>query len=1078
MMFALNSIEKYVREKWDKIENINDKILIRYFLVDNLYQRLHFLNNNIISKKKQYLLSSINKLNFIVILIASKDWPKSWPSLINELCDRAKTDISYESENCIKVLLLLSEHLNKSYKKLMTSKKNIELTCQMYKELNKVFNLINYFIVEQSDEIINILLNENNININNSYAYKNNDLIKNILRQAIKLFDEFIKWFDIDNILDKKIIQKLLYIFQKGIYKNEIIECLGSLFKFEINKLEKENKESLRFIIFDIYESYINIFHNDIVKRKNFLEQYEYITNNEKEKIFGFEIFSTISENCLIFFFKENFDFIKEKSILSPEFLSKYNKSFLIGLQYLLQFSLFKNEQIQNTAMEFWYYVVFDLFTLKEFKNKSINSINSKNLNYSNNNINEKKEILVDYLKKSDIYNKCFSKILNNLRELLCQNMRKPSEIKIKLDENDDIISDPNENDTFNQNLQETKQNILIYLSLIEPEKTKNFIIKKMVEENKEDLSSINLNKINSLCWSSGIISGTMDEKLEGELVISLCKLLFIMLKKAHDYIREVLSYNLIFIISKYIRFIKKQEEFPFAIYKKLFQFLQYKTNYVKDFACETFFRISLYNEDLIQNKDKYKYDFIEFVFKNWKVYESSLNNFQIMMIYESLANIIIKIDEQSPKENYFKKLMEKPDLIFKEIINNNNKNINYLNDEKVMKIFRFFIAINERICNSFKKFYWLYGTTIFKEIINIFVYYNEKLNELINNNNNINDGARKKSYELITNSILKYFTCLVKNINDIDIIKKYMILDFGILIDKFNKNPNDNKNPNLLLLFCSIIEIYNNNDYELNYRIWEFFSSNFTNLIKNGNDFPELTENFLKLTKSLVTHSTETFYLKYKSIPKNLIDSLNYGVNSKVPAIYEISLETLYSLIEIIFQISFNGIEQKIIIRQFYDSYFDRIFYFVFGNMIDGFHQNGIKTQIKILRILVGNMDNEDIFGRKIKTDFQQKLIRDLPKIGNNLSSNQIETFTLALFNYSHNEHYFEIIIKDFLVSMNTYNKKEDAISEEEKMYQIRLAREIELKKYLTKSKNYENIAIDNYRDDDFLNLNIFNSH
>ena len=162
MMFALNSIEKYIREKWDKIENINDKIVIRYFLVDNLYQRLHYLNNNINNKKKQYLLTSINKLNFIIILIASKDWPKSWPTLINELCDRAKINISYESENCIKVLLLLSDHLNKSYKKLMTAKKNIELTCQMYNELNKIFNLVNYFIVEKSDEIINFLLNENN----------------------------------------------------------------------------------------------------------------------------------------------------------------------------------------------------------------------------------------------------------------------------------------------------------------------------------------------------------------------------------------------------------------------------------------------------------------------------------------------------------------------------------------------------------------------------------------------------------------------------------------------------------------------------------------------------------------------------------------------------------------------------------------------------------------------------------------------------------------------------------------------------------------------------------------------------
>ena len=1063
MIFALNSIEKFVREKWDKMENINDKILIRYFLVYNLNQRNNGLNNNLSTKRKQYLLTSINKLNYIIILIASKDWPKSWPTLISELCDRAKKDFSYESENCIKVLLLLSDHLNKSDKKLMTAKKNIELTCQMYNELNKILNLVKYYIVEKSDEIIIFIQNENNNVIN-----LNKDLLKNILEQTIKLFDEFIKWFDIDNILDKTIILKLLSILKKSICKISIINCLGSLFKFEINKLEEENKEDLRVLIFDIYDSFINIFYNDIAKGNNFLNQYEHIIKNEKGKEIGFENFSISVENCLINFFKENFNFLKEKSIYSPEFLNKYNNGIIIGLQYLLQFSNFKNDQIKNSAMEFWYFIVYDLFTLKKF---------IKNSNHS---INEEREFLIDYLKRSNIYNKCFAEILNALRELLCENMTKPLEIKIILDENGDIITDPNENDTFNQNLQETMQNILIYLSLIEPELTKNFILKKLVEENNKDIASINLNKINSLCWSSGVISGTMNEKLEREFVFSLCKLFIIMQKKTRNQVKEVISYNLLFIISKYIRILNQNDEFPYAFIKKLFEFFQFDSEYVKDFVCETFVRLSMHNEDLIRNKEKYGFDIIEYLFKNWKDYTKYLNTFQIMMIYESLSNIISNIAEENKKENYFKRLMEKPNEFINEIITNTNRNINYLNNSKVMKIIRFFITLNERICHSFKKFYWLYGKTIFNQIINFFIYYNDKLNELISNNVNNDNGIKKENYELINNSLLKYFTCLVKNINDINIIKRDMIYDFGTLIDKFNKSPNNNKNPNIILLFSAIIEVCDNKDYELNFRIWSFFSSNIFNLILCQSDsFPELTENFFILVKTLIINSTETFYYKYKSIPKNLIDILNFGVNNKMPRIYELSLDTLNSLLENIFQININGIDQKIIIKQFFDSYFDRIFYFVFGSMIDGFHQNGIKMQIKILRNLIEKLDNENIIERKTKINFQQKLIGDLPKIGNNLSSNQIETFTLALFNYSNNEHYFEIIIKDFLVSMNTFNKKEDAISEEEKFHQIKLAREIELKKYLPHSQNNNNsISVENYRQDDFLNLNLFNSH
>ena len=1070
MMLAINTIEKYVIEKWDKIENNNDKYAIRLYLLTNLFERLKYLNTNLSEKKKQYLISSINKINCIIVLIASKDWPQSWPNLIKELCDIPKKELSYISENCIKVLLLLSDHLNRSYKKLMTANKNIQLSYKMYEELNKILSLIKYLLVEKSDEIVYHIINKNEnnyINNNNNYNYNGDkNMLKNILKQTIKLFEEFINWFDIENILDKSIIQKLLFIFKNNICNNEIIDCFGSLFKFEINKLEGHNTEKVRELIFDIYDSFIEILYNDIVKRKNFLEQYELINNTQIEKNIGFENFTIKVENCLINFFNENFNFIKEKSVYSTEFLNKYNNSISIGLRYLIQFTIFKHEQIQINAIEFWYFIVSNLFTLKNFINNKDNS--------ANNNIIEDKKILSDYLKKSNIYNICFVNILDKLREVICYNINKPLEIKNKLDKNNCNFPEDNYNDSFNENLQETMQNIIIYLSIIEPEKTEKLIIDTIVNENNK--SSMNLNKINSLCWSSGLISGTMDENLENKFIICICKLLFTLLKKSEKKNKEILACNLMFIISKYKRFLNKHIEFVFVIYKKLLDFFQLDSSYVKDFACETFVRLSINSEDIIQNNQKKGIEFIEFLFNNFKDYTKHLNSIQIIMVYESLANIINKLNDQKLKQNYFVKLIEKPNKIFNEIQKNKNINLNYLNNLNNIKKLKFFITINQKLCNSLKKFYWLYGSTIFKETINLFLYYNEELNILINNNyNNNNDEVKKKSYELLNNSILNYFTCLVKNINDIDIIKNDMIIDFGILLDKFGKSSIKNKNPNILLLFAAIIEINKNNNDELNCRIWEFFDSNIFNLIKAEGDFlPDLTENFFVLIKSLITNSTETFFIKYKYIPVNLIDILNYGVNSLIPHIYEKSLETLKILIENIFKININGFDQKNIIKQFYDNYFDRIFYFVFGNMIDGYHQNGINEQIKILELLTKKLDDKDIFNITYKNVFQQKLINDIPKIGNNLTLNQIETFTLALFNYSHNSHYFEITIKDFLVSLNTFNKKDDIVSEEEKMHQIRLAREIEIKKYIQSSNNKDNISIDNYRNDDFLNLNL----
>ena len=60
MMFAINTIEKYVIEKWDKIDNNNDKFAIRLYLLNNLFERLKYLNKNLNNKKKT-IFNEFNK---------------------------------------------------------------------------------------------------------------------------------------------------------------------------------------------------------------------------------------------------------------------------------------------------------------------------------------------------------------------------------------------------------------------------------------------------------------------------------------------------------------------------------------------------------------------------------------------------------------------------------------------------------------------------------------------------------------------------------------------------------------------------------------------------------------------------------------------------------------------------------------------------------------------------------------------------------------------------------------------------------------------------------------------------------
>jgi hypothetical protein len=1104
VILALNTLEKYIKEKWDKLNTNENKTIIRLYLVANLAQRLNCLKQKMDEKIRQRLIISINKINLLVILIAQKEWLKTWNNLISELCEQAKGDLSYICENNMKILTELSDDINEYWKTHMTCKENINLTHRMKEELNKIFELCEFILIYKSNAFINTLEknnNENKINNNNIDNDGENQIIINILKQAIKLFKEYIVWFQYDKIFNKNIIFKLLHIFKHcDLCKVELIEFFGKLFEMKLSEIEYKDQETLRSFIFDAYQKFMDIFYNTITKKENLCDTYQLLMKNYPQKIEGYEKFIIALERCLINFFDENFDYLKKKNYgiiyqnnnvcifnSSYVFLNKYNNHLIIGLNYLIQITAMKsglheseNDQIYDNAIQFWHGLVYKLFTLKENQN-DINNNSIEQNNEFNNSAN--REILVEFLKNSFLYNQCFMQILDRLRELMSENMAKPLELKIVLDENGDVANNPDDNGSFNQNLHESMEKTLIYLALIEPIKTKDLLVSKLLSENQftNNTKSLNSKKLYSLCWSTGLISGAMNEQLEGELVLKVIRLLLSMMDLCQGKKnREIVFYNLLFVSSQYPSFLHKYHTLIVIIFKKIFVFIKDNSRYVQNYSCETLLKLSnkCGKDILSKTEDDKEVPFFEFFLKNIDNMTNNLTTFMILMIYEAFANIIDKESNQETKENYFKELIKKPNETFQYIIRMKNNNINTLNDVNIIKEIRKFIHINERICVALKKFYWLYGTIIFKDIINIYIYYNEQINLWIQNNFNSNN-VQRKDYELINSSILKYFTSLVININDIQIINSDMIMNygFGALINAFNNNPNQNKDPNMLILFSAIFDVFKNQNYNVSNVIWENFSSNIFSIIKNQyNAFPELYEKFYLFIKSIVKNSIESFYFKYKEIPQLLIDILLYGTSIDIPQIYESSLEAIIILLENIKKININnGVNKTIIIQKFFSSYFYKIFGQVFSSMVDGFHQNGVLSQIKIIHLLIKNIDDESLFGKNEKFNFRQLLIKELPGKCPNLSQNQIQSFCYAIFNYSRNERSFKMTIKDFLTAQKIFGKEDEPLYEEEKDKQIKLAKEIELKrereKYLPRPQYNESYSVANYQFSDSYN-------
>ena len=1010
------------------------------------------VDNNFFSNPQNHFV--INKLNIVIVIIAKNEWTTSWPNFISELCNSSKTD-SNLCENNMKLLILLSEEINVFWKNSLTTKKAYELREKMSKEFIEVFNLCQL-----------IINNSNSVN-------------KNLLIQSIKLFGEYMNWFPINLTLNVDIMKQTLLNFKNlSSCRTETMRCLGNLFGIQMKNIPNNEKMKYKELLVQMYQTFIQIMDTEIVKQKNFADQYKVILNNNPEKLSGYEKMTLNFEISLINFFKSNLSYIQsfdfpEGTQQVPDFLNTNIPQLTNGLNYLLQFMSIENEEIFKAAVDFWLWFSYKIFTLKDPEDTLDNYEELLN----NNTISTKytKDQYIQYLNDSYLYKNCYMKIIDLIREIICIKMTKPLEVKIDIDESGDITCDPTKN-TIYQTIHENMRDTLVYLTFIDPYKTQNLLQTKINEQldiaNK--LGKIEPYLLNSISWSAGCISGAMPDMIEMHFLIVFIRVLLnlceIIKGKAN---KAICASNIMYVVGQYPKFLNEHWKFLKTVVKKLFEFMHESFEGVQDFACETFLKISLKcakNFIIKQNQEKEEY--IKDLVRNVSETTKDLKNHQQLMFYEAIGNMINLEYNLQKKIFYIKQLMEEKNAQWNQIFNEAKQNINILNNPNVVKGLSLIILINERVSYSTKTPYWSYGSTIFQNLIKSFIYYSNCINEQFNNNKGIDINTR--SYMNYNKTLIKFLTSLVKNTDDIQMIQNDMLGQFGDLVETYNKNHVNNKDPNMLLLFSAVLEKIKNNSPEVVSTIWKYLCVHTIELIKNDfQSFPEHRMNFFILLKSLISNSFESlFRAQNLSFNKEVIDTITFAINHNTPSMSETGLETLLILLQKV--ISVGNIDYQNIIDPFFSNYFYIIFNDVFNTMTDGFHQSGFKLQVKIIQILIRIIDenriSERLFskGENNKTFFLKKLLSDILQSFKNITTVQGETFCLAMFNSCSDEHKFKSVMRDFLISLKSFIGNNEALWEEEKKKELELAKQLEEQKrtFLPGPQYDKQINANNYQD------------
>ena len=446
-------------------------------------------------------------------------------------------------------------------------------------------------------------------------------------------------------------------------------------------------------------------------------------------------------------------------------------------------------------------------------------------------------------------------------------------------------------------------------------------------------------------------------------------------------------------------------------------------------------------------------------------------------MFYEFIGNMINLENNLQKKIYYIKQLMEEKNAQWNQIFNEAQQNFNILNNSEVVKGLSLIIHLNERVSFSVKTPYWSYGSTIFNNLIKSFIYYSSCINEHFKNSKAIDMNTR--SYIIYNKTLIKFLTSLVKNTDDIQIIQTDMLIPFGNLIETYNNNHVNNKDPNMLLLFSAVLEKIKNNNPDVVSTIWKYLCIPSIELIKNDfQSFPEHRMNFFILLKSLISNSFESlFRAQNLSFNKDVIDTITFAINHNTPSMIETGLEALLILLEKV--ITVKNIDLQNIIDPFFSNYFYIIFNDVFNTMTDGFHQSGFKLQVKVIQILIRIIDekriSEGLFnkGENNKTFFLKKLLNDILQSFKNITQTQGETFCLAMFNSCEDDHKFKSVMRDFIISLKSFIGNNEGLWEEEKKKELELAKKLEEQKraFLPVAQYDRQINANNYLDN---NMNL----
>jgi len=592
--FALSILDEAVNTRW-KILPENQKQGIRTYIITTVLKMSEDDSNS-----QHHLLT---KLNATLVSIVKQEWQSGWQNFIPDICKSAR-DSQSKCENTLNILKLLSEEIFDFSKTNLLASEARKLKDTMTKEFGCIFELCTWVLQQ---------------------AVENPSSVKpSLSRSCLKTLQSFITWIPIGYIYQTQLIEIIINHFVvPNQTRVEAIKCFTEIASLDIKELEEGTKRTIQ----ERLSMYFCFFIQkvcEITKDRKFNDEFQAVQGSKQQN--SFENLCRQVALSITAVMKGNLDFIEgATNTMEPnQNVQVLQQCVQKALEIVIQLSHIPEDELFKICLDFWHSLTYNILMktkLNQFDN--FQGINLGTLN------------------ASFMHCQVYPTILDHVREIMINQMAKPKEVLVVIDENGEAVEE-HFDDTETISIYEQMREALIFLTNIDTA-AMDKVIQSRLDRLTGDKQYFSFDRLNKLCWALGSISGCMTQDDENKFVVTVIKELLNLCEKTSGKSNKALvAADIMYVVGQFPRFLCSHWAFLKTVVKKLNEFMLEKHPGVQDMASETFLKISKLTKHMFvlthdSELKPYVFELIRQIPENCR----DLEQHQMLMVYEGIGHMV-----------------------------------------------------------------------------------------------------------------------------------------------------------------------------------------------------------------------------------------------------------------------------------------------------------------------------------------------------------------------------------------------------------------------------------------------------